>query len=803
MGQYNSSDVRFHELDLSQIINSASTAIGAMTFASKRGRINERVFISDTQSFIGEYGKPDPKVSFAHYAALAFLEEGNQLWCNRVVGGGATYGGAVLQQLAAGPYNSMFSYPLALPDSFDPTVAINGSLSEFENLAYFYAIGPGSYAKDVEVQVVSSNMRAVGTITTANPYAAKFLSVDNLDLSAPVDVQAVSAVNVATLSGATVVGGVTPVTGNKVLLTNQTTVTQNGVWLVDTTGAWTQQANVTYVRYVTGPAFYKLTAVNTWTVFNWTINGVAVANNDIALLINQTNTVQNGLWKFSNTTGVWTQQPDQPQVVIGGLQLFNFVGGNYVQDGSFVGTSLAAGQYEYRITACNISGETIATIKQVTTTDNNSFLTLNWPAVDGATSYKVYGRTTGAIGLLTSVTTNKFIDYGLLVPDPTVQAPTVYAGTPNFQVKVFDMLINPSVPRETWDVTFHDNVDGFGQQTELAAKINDVSSGSKYIRVTNPARSYATVPLMFTTARMSLAGGNSGSAATDSDLVNGWNIFADKEQVNVTLLINGGYSSPAVQLKMDAIATTRQDAIAILDLPSSYQTPAAALDYRNNKLNLNSNYSAIYGPDLYILDSYNGIQLYVPPSGHIAAVYARNDRVADAWFAPAGLNRGQLKVLGLRQVYNSGDRELLAGAQINYVRKFPGQGYVVMEAWTLQAKMSALSFVPVRRLLIVVENAVAKALLYSLWEPNDPILRLQIVGMIADYLETIRKRRGINKYLVVCDDSNNSPNTTGRGVLNVDVYVEPTLPVQQISLRMIVTRQGMSFQEAIRLGAQS
>ena len=63
-------------------------------------------------------------------------------------------------------------------------------------------------------------------------------------------------------------------------------------------------------------------------------------------------------------------------------------------------------------------------------------------------------------------------------------------------------------------------------------------------------------------------------------------------------------------------------------MPSANQAVQSAINYRNNSLNLNTSYAAIYTPDVLIQDQYTSQQLYIPPSGYVAAVYARTDKVA-------------------------------------------------------------------------------------------------------------------------------------------------------------------------------
>jgi phage tail sheath protein FI len=277
----------------------------------------------------------------------------------------------------------------------------------------------------------------------------------------------------------------------------------------------------------------------------------------------------------------------------------------------------------------------------------------------------------------------------------------------------------------------------------------------------------------------------------------------DTEAIKVNILINGGYCSSTVQLAMDAVAAARGDAVAVLDVPSASQSVQSALDYRNITLNLNSSRSALYTPDVLIQDTYNNMPIYVPPSGYVAACFARTDYVAQPWYAPAGLNRGLLRVQGVRYKYNKDQRDMLAPAQVNYIRNFPGKGIAVWEQRTLQTKQSALSWVSVRRLFDVIEVSVSDFLLYSVHEPNDDWLRIQIVGAIGEFLEAVRLARGLKKYLVKCDTENNPAWITGQGQLNVDLYAEPVLPAEKIQLKTIITRQGVDFQELIASGVSN
>lgn len=634
MATYLSPGVYRVETDLSQIVASVATAIGAIVGASKKGPANQPILVTDTKQFRDLFGKPDPKVSFMHYAALAFLEQANTLWVVRATSSDALYPGFLLQKKSASSAN-MFAVTTSKPEEYDFTAVVNGSTGINENLALFYPVGPGSYSSTIKVGLIS--------------------------------------------------------------------------------------------KIIAAPAAPTLTA-------------------------------------------------------------------------SASGGTLSAATYSYKVSAINAIGETLASAAttSVVAAGTTNSIAISWTAVSGATSYKVYGRTGSAELFIAAVSETSYTDTGAITPAGA--PPSTAATTDEFTINVYDTDVNNVLPVETFECTLATKIDGYGMQMELEQRIN---AQSNYIRVINSAKNLATIPALATVATAAFTGGTSGTAVTDSTINKGWDMFADVESITVKILINGGYTSPTVQLKMDQIAHTRMDCIAVLDMPSSSQSVQNCLNYRMNTLNLNSNRSAIYTPDLYINDQDNDLKLFVPPSGHIAGKYAYNDYVAEAWFAPAGLNRGLLSILGLKWTYNQGDRDTLSPAQINHIRKFPGQGYAVWEQTTMQAKQTALSYINVRRLLDVIGISVQKALMYSLFEPNDDILRMQIVNMIGQFLENIKNRRGLYRYLVVCDDSNNSDYTTASGQLNVDVYLDPVIPASKIRLNLVITRTGMSFKEAIIAGGSN
>jgi len=642
---YESSDVYLEERDLSAEAQPAPTSIGAQVFASRRGPLGRRKMTS-VERFIQKYGKPDAAVSFGHYTGIAFLDEATELWCNRVVGAGATYGGLVMQKRQTPPADAtpvLRGFTIGKPEDLDFS-EVGGAGSLFDNVFALWCEGPGSYSQSLRVRVVSNNLPVVTGVQ-----AADFSTV-----------------------GVAIVG-----------------VPLNG--------------------------------------------------------------------------------------------------------------SIQPGNYGYVVTAFNSVGETLASaVATVVIASTNTSVYLSWQPVEGATGYKVYGRTNGLDGVLgtTGGGTLFFIDRGVSAPDAASKPPVTQVFTNEFVLEVYDTEISVANPVEAFACSLVEQVDGFGRQLEIEQSVNPFSD---YIQVKSNARVFAPnpMPVLYTTAKIPLAAGSSGSAVLASDISAGWDEFRDPEKTDVRILINAGYAIPSVQLHMDAVASARADSVAVLDVPSTKQKSQAAVDYRNLDLNLNSNRSALYTPDLLVEDVYNGKTLFVPPSGHIAGVFAKTDRVAYPWFAPAGLNRGLLRVLSVRYQYDRGDRDSLWRAQVNYVRNFQGLGRAVWEQRTLQSLLSGFSFINVRRLMDFLALTIRRTMYGKEFEPNDDILRREIRIIIERILVAVQQARGVNKFLVVCDNRNNPKFVTAQGQLNVDVFVEPTLPAEKIRVRMNLTQQGVDFTELL------
>ena len=299
--------------------------------------------------------------------------------------------------------------------------------------------------------------------------------------------------------------------------------------------------------------------------------------------------------------------------------------------------------------------------------------------------------------------------------------------------------------------------------------------------------------------------GGADTAPTDSERwSSGWNYFADATTVDVSLLPLGSASATLAKLIVGGVCEKRLDAMAFLSPESAnvvnklpYEALTALKTYRDTTLNINSSYAVLDSGWKYQLDTYNNVIRTMPLNGDIAGLVARTEYTNEAWFSPAGFNRGQIKNV-VKLAYNpsaEAHRDELYTRQINPVVSFPGEGTILFGDKTMQSKPSAFDRINVRRLFIILEKAIATASKFFLFEQNDGFTRAQFKNLVVPFLKTVQTRRGITDFKVVCDDTNNPGEVIDRNEFVADIFVKPTRSINFIQLNFIATKTGVNFSE--------
>jgi hypothetical protein len=198
----------------------------------------------------------------------------------------------------------------------------------------------------------------------------------------------------------------------------------------------------------------------------------------------------------------------------------------------------------------------------------------------------------------------------------------------------------------------------------------------------------------------------------------------------------------------------------------------------------------------YMYDKYNDVYRFVPLNGDTAGLCANTDAVADPWFSPAGYNRGGVRG-AVKLSYNpmKADRDILYKARINPVVDFPGQGVTLFGDKTALSKPSAFDRINVRRLFLVLEKAIATASKFQLFEFNDEFTRAQFRNLVEPFLRDVQGRRGIFDFRVICDTTNNTGEVIDRNEFIGDIYIKPARSINFITLNFIAVRTGVAFSE--------
>jgi hypothetical protein len=198
----------------------------------------------------------------------------------------------------------------------------------------------------------------------------------------------------------------------------------------------------------------------------------------------------------------------------------------------------------------------------------------------------------------------------------------------------------------------------------------------------------------------------------------------------------------------------------------------------------------------YLYDKYNDVYRHVPLNGDIAGLCAYTDGVRDPWFSPAGLNRGNVRgAIKLSYNPTGGERDQLYRFRVNPVVNFPGQGVVLFGDKTALSKPSAFDRINVRRLFLVLEKAIATASKFQLFEFNDEFTRAQFRNLVEPFLRDVQGRRGITDFKVVADGTNNTGEVIDRNEFIGDIYIKPARSINFITLNFIATRTGVAFSE--------
>ena len=324
-----------------------------------------------------------------------------------------------------------------------------------------------------------------------------------------------------------------------------------------------------------------------------------------------------------------------------------------------------------------------------------------------------------------------------------------------------------------------------------------------------------------------LKGGNNYGAAdslnprfqtTLGDLIAGYDLFVNQREYPINFLIQGpGFGTKeetqAKANKLIQIAELRKDCIAcispqrsavLVDPGAGGSSPVPIVSTNTQTTNVisffdsvaSSSYAVFDTGYKYQYDRFSNKFRYVPLNADVAGCMARTGINDFAWFSPAGTRRGVINN-AVKLAYNpsQSERDRLYVRRINPVIFSPGSGIILFGDKTGLAVPSAFDRINVRRLFLVIEESIERASRASLFEFNDAITRTNFINITEPFLRDVKAKRGIQDFVVICDETNNTPDVIDANEFKADIYIKPARSINFIGLTFIATRTGVSFEE--------
>lgn len=378
----------------------------------------------------------------------------------------------------------------------------------------------------------------------------------------------------------------------------------------------------------------------------------------------------------------------------------------------------------------------------------------------------------------------------------------VFTGNPNQILEIY-----PAASRAT------DSKSESGTTNYYKDLIND---GSQYLWAVNDiagvvsGASASMTPITVSAYTANLIGGTNSASESNislASLANAYDQFKSKEDVDISLIIAGKaigglHGEGIANYIIDNIAEVRKDCVVTISPQLSDVVGAPFREVENLvEFRRSVRYSGrgfLSSAYKYQFDRYNQKNRWVAACGDDAGLMARTDFERDPWWSPAGQNRGIYKNV-IRLAFNPDEpqRDALYKEDINPVVNQVGSGVILYGDKTLLGKPSAFDRINVRRLFDTLEKAIEKYSRALLFEFNDEYTRARFRNTVEPYLRDVMGRRGITRFKVICDDTNNTPVVIDRNEFIGSIFIVPAKSINYITLNFVAVANSVSFEYAI------
>lgn len=761
--------VNISEIDLTTVVPSVATSDGAIGGVFRWGPVGERILVDSEKALTERFGKPTNFNAETFFTAANYLAYGNRL---HVVRAGATTNAdstaTVFSAVAHANGTNLSNAQL-----LNATVKNDNDYETktFTNTEVLYvAKYPGAIGNSLKISVCDSVNAFSSNVTLPSGGHLK------IDIgSSTATIKANNSVNVNTFMNAISVS-------DKLLIGNSSVGQQ-------------------YITVVseTGPSLNS----NTVTVSNTTSDGANISA-DFIMVTNSGKFADGDIVLYTN---------------VGATSIGGLTGGTryYVRDANTTGFKLSTTPYGTVIDLTAVGSDThtftnetaTATITFNTTLKIKSDVLIasgvvqrfweNFNLFDAAPGISTWQSLNG--------NTSAVDEVHVVVSDED----GLFSGSPGTVLEVFQGLSRATnAKNDDNSVNYYKTVINESSNYVWFANDRAGAISNTALNVVNSTN--------YTPTSISMKQGADGldeSNATLAVIGGAYDLFVSPENVDISLVLQGkpiGGSTTVnnetvanFQLAnyiIDNICEKRKDCIALISPDRSKvlnNTGSETTGVKNWRGAVSStSYAVLDSGYKYQYDRYNDVYRWIPLNGDIAGLCARTDSTNDAWYSPAGFNRGQIKnVVKLAWNPTSAERDILYSNGINPVVTFPGQGTILFGDKTLQAKPSAFDRINVRRLFIVLEKAISTSARFSLFEFNDPFTRSQFKNLVTPFLRNIQGRRGITDFLVVCDETNNTSQVIDNNQFVGDIYIKPARSINFIQLNFVAVGTGVQFSEVV------
>lgn len=281
--------------------------------------------------------------------------------------------------------------------------------------------------------------------------------------------------------------------------------------------------------------------------------------------------------------------------------------------------------------------------------------------------------------------------------------------------------------------------------------------------------------------------------------------FANPEATDINVFATPGIDyvnqKLLVQEAIEMIEEERADSIYVITTPDK---PSGAGDYVDEMYTpddavynledteIDSNYSCTYYPWVKYLDVDNNQYIYLPATKDVVRNFAQTDNQAYPWFAPAGVERGQVDCVRAHFITKLADEDVLYDGRINPIKTFAQDGPRIWGQKNLQINESQLNRIAVRRLLLRMRKLIAISCIGLIFEPNDATTKQSFISTVTPIMDSIRSNRGISDYRIEVNDTIESRE---RRELPCKIYIKPYNALEYITIDFIVTPESVSFDD--------